>query len=190
MKEQFRNMLKEAWNVPNILTMIRLALVPVFAILYASGHVIAALVVFCTASITDMFDGYLARKNHQITAFGKLMDPLADKLLVITALAFHCFSGVYPKIAVFLLIFKEVIMIVGALLLLNRNIVVYANYLGKTSTCFFIASLIAGFFHDSIPVWTGFQADVILLWISLALAYLAGISYGVSTWKQLRHQNS
>lgn len=183
-------MLKEAWNVPNILTMIRLALVPVFAILYASGHVIAALVVFCTASITDMFDGYLARKNHQITAFGKLMDPLADKLLVITALAFHCFSGVYPKIAVFLLIFKEVIMIVGALLLLNRNIVVYANYLGKTSTCFFIASLIAGFFHDSIPVWTGFQADVILLWISLALAYLAGISYGVSTWKQLRHQNS
>ena len=85
MKEKLKNLCTDIWNVPNVLTMIRIALIPVFVVLYVNGQQKAALAVFLAASFTDYLDGYLARKLNQITAFGKLMDPLADKIMVLTA---------------------------------------------------------------------------------------------------------
>ena len=72
-------------NLPNILTIFRMAMVPVFIVLMLLDMPLAALIVFAVASITDKLDGHLARKNNQVTVFGKFMDPLADKLLVMSA---------------------------------------------------------------------------------------------------------
>ncbi len=185
MREKIRDLLKDIWTIPNMLTILRLVLVPVFAVLYSRGQYTAALIVFGTASITDLFDGYLARKLNQITSFGKLMDPLADKALVITALICHCAHGVFPLLPIILMLVKEGAMVIGALLLLNRNIVVYANIYGKAATCVFLGSLVAGFFHEFWPANLGFALDVVLLWISVALSYVAGVSYAVHTWRQI-----
>ena len=76
--------LTNIWNVPNVLTMIRLALIPVFVTLHAVELEKLALLTFCIASFTDWLDGHIARKYNLITDFGKLMDPLADKLMVCT----------------------------------------------------------------------------------------------------------
>ena len=81
-KEFFRKNL----NVPNVLTMIRLALVPVYVALFVSGQKYAALATFLVASLTDLLDGRIARKYNLITDFGKLVDPFADKVMVLTAL--------------------------------------------------------------------------------------------------------
>ena len=86
LRESMNKYFVDIWNVPNVLTMLRLALIPVFLIFYCTGHEKWALVTFLVASFTDFLDGYIARKNNQITAFGKLMDPLADKVMVLTAL--------------------------------------------------------------------------------------------------------
>ena len=73
-----KDLSKDIWNVPNALTMLRLALVPVFIVVYMTGHPYWALAVYVLASLTDALDGYLARSRNQITGFGKLMDPALD----------------------------------------------------------------------------------------------------------------
>lgn len=128
--------LKDIWNLPNILTMLRLVLIPVFAGLFLAGYEKWALAVFIIASITDYLDGYLARKNNQITAFGKLMDPLADKLMVCTALLGQGLSGVFPWPAILIVMTKEVVMIIGGIYMLQNGIVVYSNILGKSGAVF------------------------------------------------------
>ena len=82
MKERLRKLFTNVWNIPNALTMLRLVLIPVFVYLFWKVDRKAALVVFLVASLTDMLDGMLARKLNQITDFGKLFDPLADKVMV------------------------------------------------------------------------------------------------------------
>ena len=100
MKEKIRKLFTNVWTIPNVLTMIRLILIPVFVVLFFSGLRKAALAVFVAASLTDMLDGYLARKLNQITDFGKLFDPLADKLMVLTAMVCQAIAGVFPWAAV------------------------------------------------------------------------------------------
>ena len=174
------------WNIPNVLTIIRLALIPVFIIVYYNGHPHQALAVFCLASFTDMLDGILARKLNQITDFGKLFDPLADKLMVLTALFCQGAAGIFPWEAIIIVLVKELIMMTGSVYMLNKGVVVYANYFGKTATVCFIASLILSFFHQELVEW-GRPLDQYLLWISVGLTIQALISYVVSCWKQLRH---
>ena len=86
MKEKIHKLFSNVWTIPNVLTILRIILIPVFVVLFFKGQKMAALAVFCAASLTDMLDGYLARKLNQITDFGKLFDPLADKLMVLTAM--------------------------------------------------------------------------------------------------------
>ena len=170
--------------------MFRLILVPFFILIYLDGHAYQALGIFCLASLTDMLDGYLARKNNQITSFGKLMDPLADKLLVISALVCHVIQGIFPWSAIVLMVIKETGMIVGSLFLLNKkNVVVHANYFGKTATCCFMAALILGFFHEPISHWS-IQLDIWLLWIAVALSYLAAFTYLQLFLRQIKENPS
>ena len=169
--------------------MLRLILVPVFAVLFFRGFRKASLAVFLTASLTDLLDGYLARKLNQITDFGKLFDPLADKLMVLTALICQGLAGVFPWAAIFLVGSKEVLMVLGGAYMLKKGIVVYANYLGKSATAAFIAALILAFFHDELAA-AALPPDQILLWISVGLAYAALILYAYRAWKQLRTLSS
>ena len=190
MKEKIRALFTDVWTVPNMLTMIRLLLIPVFAALFFSGRKTAALAVFCAASLTDMLDGYLARKLNQITNFGKLFDPLADKLMVLTAMLCQGVAGILPWPEIIIVACKELLMLLGGAFMLSRNVVVYSNYIGKAAQVFFIASLILSFFHErfsagGVLLW-GMTPDLLLLRITVALALTAMIVYAVEAIRTIR----
>ncbi len=176
-----REYLKSNLNAPNVLTMIRLALVPVYIVLFGLGQKYAALACFLLASFTDLLDGRIARKYNLITDFGKLMDPLADKIMVLTAMFSMAIGNasipaVIPWSAVILLFLKEAVMVVGSVALFKRKIVVYACMIGKVGQCLFIASLVAVYFHDwFVKVCVGWPMtlDLILLWCAVALTLAA-----------------
>lgn len=132
-------------NLPNILTLLRMCLIPVFATLYYSGMQPLALVVYLLAGATDILDGYLARKWNQITSFGKLMDPLADKLMTLTMIFCLTDTGYLPVWVLAVLIAKELMMVIGSLALLKglkgQKIVVMANWAGKAATAMLIAAV-------------------------------------------------
>lgn len=176
---------KDIWNVPNVLTMLRLALIPVFVALFATGHPKLALLTFLIASFTDLLDGYLARKHHQVTAFGKLMDPLADKVMVVTALICQGISGVFPWAAIAVVMVKELAMILGGIVMLSRDIVVYANMRGKVAQATFILALVLSFYHEEFVAW-GFPLDRVILWLAVALALVALVDYAVDAVKKLK----
>ena len=184
LKEKLRKLFTNVWNVPNVLTMFRLILIPVFVAVFVKGHTKWALAVFCAASLTDMLDGYLARKLNQVTDFGKLFDPLADKVMVLTALFCQGAAGVLPWPAILIVLAKELLMVLGGAFMLGKGVVVYANYYGKTAQVFFILSLILSFFHEEMKGW-GAQPHIICLWISVGLSLLAMGVYAAGAWKQL-----
>ena len=185
LKARIKALFTNVWTIPNVLTMIRLILVPVFVVLFFRGLRHAALGVFAAASLTDLLDGYLARKLNQITDFGKLFDPLADKLMVLTALVCQGIAGVFPWSAIAVVGAKELVMVLGGLLMLSHNVVVFSNIVGKTAQVFFILSLILSFFHDELAAW-GTQLDIIFLWITVGIALLAMVIYAVGAVKSLR----
>ena len=191
MKEKIRKLFSNIWTIPNVLTMIRLILIPVFVVLFFSGLRKAALSVFVAASLTDMLDGYLARKLNQITDFGKLFDPLADKLMVLTAMVCQAIAGVFPWAAVIIVACKELYMVLGGMFMLKRGVVVYSNLIGKAAQVCFIASLVLAFFHDDFVAagtrLLGLTPDNLLLWITVALAILAMIVYTVGAVRKIRH---
>ena len=151
LKARIRKLFTNVWTVPNVLTMLRLVLVPVFVVLFLKGYKMASLAVFAVASLTDMLDGYLARKLNQITDFGKLFDPLADKLMVLSAMVCHAIAGAFPWSAIIIVACKELIMVLGGVFMLGKGVVVYSNYVGKAAQVCFIAALILAFFHEKLP---------------------------------------
>ena len=184
MKEMLRDLGKDIWNVPNLLTMARLAMIPVFIALDLTRHFTAALIVFCLTSLTDCLDGFLARKNNQVTNFGKLFDPLADKLMVVSALICHTAAGHFPWPAVCIVAAKELLMVLGGAYMLKKGIVVYANFSGKIATVFFMAALILGFFHDRLAAF--YSLDVLFLWAAVGLTLLALVIYASQAFKSLK----
>lgn len=185
MKEQIKKLLDGIWTVPNVLTMLRIALIPVFVVLHVQGELKWALAVFLAASFTDYLDGYLARKYNQITAFGKLMDPLADKVMVITALLLQTLNGALPWPALVIVTLKELLMVIGGVFMLGKEIVVYSNMWGKVAMCFFIAALTLSFFHAELAA-ASLPLDQIMIWISVVLTLCAMVSYALSAVKQLK----
>ncbi len=188
MKDKVRKLFSHIWTIPNVLTMIRLLLVPVFVVVYfrtSAEPKYAALAIFAAASLTDMLDGYLARKLNQITDFGKLFDPLADKLMVLSALVCQAVTGVFPWAAVIVVACKELVMVLGGLFMLSRDVVVYSNIVGKAAQVCFILSLILSFFHVPLAEW-GTRLDLILLWITVGLAVLAMVVYAAEYLRSLK----
>jgi len=190
LKEKIRKLFSNVWTIPNVLTILRIILIPVFVILFFNGQKKAALAVFIAASLTDMLDGYLARKLNQITDFGKLFDPLADKLMVLTALVCQTVAGPFPLVAVLIVAAKELVMVIGGIFMLSRGVVVYSNYVGKAAQVCFIASLVLSFFHqeflDGGVILLGMTPDILLLWITVALAIAAMIVYGIQAIRTIR----
>ena len=138
--------LKFVWNVPNVLSLVRLLLIPVFAVLYFNGHIYWALGTLVLSGITDTLDGIIARKFNQITEVGKLLDPVADKITQVVVLV--CMTIRTPELIPLFVIClsKELLQIIGGWILLSRNEVVRGSrWYGKVSTfTFYIAmSLIA-----------------------------------------------
>ena len=134
------------WNAPNILTMLRLLLIPIYWVLMmVRDNETAALIVFVTASITDLLDGYIARHFNQVTDWGKLFDPLADKLMVVSVMMTLVLKGAVPLIILIIIGIKEIIMVAGAACMLRRKIVVYSKPVGKTAQFTMVAGMILAF---------------------------------------------
>ena len=131
-------------NLPNILTLLRIISVPFIGyMLYIEEYTIA-LVLFIASGLTDILDGYLARKMNTISSFGKLADPFADKLVQVTALAILYTKGVVPWAVLAIVCVKEVLQLLGGFnLFRKKNIVVYSNKIGKIAS--FIFYLAVGF---------------------------------------------
>ena len=171
-------------NVPNCLTMLRILLIPVFLIAYyqlpEARYV--SLIVFAAASLTDCLDGYLARRLKQITSFGKLCDPLADKIMVLTLL-FCLADGGYlvPDsralnwAILFVMLFKELFLMTGSLFLLRRGTVVQANIWGKSATVAFVVGIVLVFpWHE---IFLLRRVGQYVIGVAVALALIAMVSY-------------
>lgn len=170
------------WNVPNLLTMLRMAAVGVFIALFAKGKKDAAMIVFILAALTDVLDGFIARRFHLITSFGKLMDPLADKLMTLSALVCLTATGYVPLWLLLIECAKECFMVVGGCFVLRKKkLVVQADYIGKAATVTFIAAIIATFLHDYTAPW-----DFALQCCAVTLALAAMVFYTIDTVRKVR----
>lgn len=164
---------QKIWNVPNMLTMVRMALIPVFWYLMMTDRLHAALAVFVAASLTDIADGYIARKYDLITDFGKLMDPLADKLMVISMLSSLAIKGIAPWAALAIIAAKEITMVTGGVILYKHQVVVYSRWIGKIAQATVVCALISCFSHEWLLKTFGFPVHTALLWIGVALTLCA-----------------
>ncbi len=123
-------------HVPNILTVIRLLLIPFIVFFILTGHYILAFIFFTVSGITDIADGFIARKFNLVSNFGKLMDPLADKLTQIATIASLVFSDIIPIWILLIVFLKEFIMICGASFLYGKDVVVYSKWYRKACHSF------------------------------------------------------
>lgn len=176
-------------NLPNKLTILRVLMIPAFVIFalwqFTSYNLLIALIIFALASLTDMLDGNIARKYNLITNFGKFLDPLADKALVMAALLVFVEKGWVSSVPVMIILFRE--FMVSALRLVVKSgdgVVVAAGWFGKLKTAFTMAAIVVtlllhGLMAAGIALsTTGVGiADTILIWISAALTAGSGIQY-------------
>ena len=166
-------------NTPNKLTIARMIIVPFLVIFLLTGwggeaNRYISLTLFVVASVTDWFDGYLARKNNLVTNFGKLMDPLADKLLVCSAMICMIDLKRLPAWFVIIIIAREFIISGFRLIAAENGIVIAANYWGKFKTASQMIMIILLILHfDGIFV----ILEQIFIWLSLALTIISLITY-------------
>jgi cardiolipin synthase len=171
-------------NLPNILTALRIAMIPVFLLTYERVAPAVSLLIFLGASLTDCLDGYLARKWNQVTSFGKLFDPLADKLLLLSVLFCFARSGLVPWWVMAVMAVKEVLMMTGSMWMLTKKVVVSANYLGKAATVVFIVALTFVFPWHQVGWLTALGAW--LLYGAVALSVAALFVYALGALARLR----
>jgi cardiolipin synthase len=165
-------MLKELWNVPNVVSLIRLALVPVFIWLVATDEYGWAGILLAVIGGTDWIDGYLARRLDQVTEVGKFLDPLADRIAVIIAVIAGLVTAVLPAWFAWLLIAREVLIGIGAIIgWMNGVQKLDVRWLGKLATL--LLYIAVSLFY----VGVGFDLD----WITW-IAYLLGIPGLVIYW--------
>lgn len=159
-------------NIPNMLTTARFFLIPAFYIVYFSSidnHFIIAIIIFLISGITDVLDGYIARKHNMVTKWGSLLDPLADKLMLLTVLFSLSQTNVIPVWIFIVILAKEVLMILGGILLLKDETVISSRYYGKAATFFFYLSI-------GIMILNK-KAGAIIMYAAILMAFFAFFNY-------------
>ncbi|MGN1442625.1 MAG: CDP-alcohol phosphatidyltransferase family protein [Acutalibacteraceae bacterium] len=200
-----KDLFKGCLTIPNLLSVIRIALIPVFAVLFLGDHQIAALIVLAVSGLTDLFDGKIARRFNQVSALGKILDPVADKLTQITiaVILFILFRNADSTLInafgwVFLVfLIKEAVMVIGGLVMLLMNIRPGAAEMpGKVATAAFygIMILIIGFgpevgaFRNLFTLPEALTG--VLVVISAILTLVAFASYMPETYRQFKEHFS
>ena len=156
--------------VPNTLTIIRFLLIPFILYLVISGNYVLAFIFFTISGITDIADGFIARKYNLISNFGKLMDPLADKLTQLSMLAILAIKGMLPIWILAIVALKEIVMVCGASFLYGKDVVVYSRWYGKLATVLFYLAIVSSLLLEQYPT------NTLLANIDLYLYYLALIT--------------
>lgn len=156
-------------HVPNILTILRFLLIPIILYFIFAGNYILGFIFFTISGATDILDGCIARKFNLISNFGKLMDPLADKLTQISVLASLVIVDIIPVWILAIVILKELIMVIGASFLYGKDVVVYSKWYGKLATVLFYLAIVISLFTKQFNI-TGFWVNFSLTIYCIALA--------------------
>ena len=167
-------------NLPNKLTVLRVIMVPFFVFFMLTGvggaaNKWIALIIFCVASLTDMLDGKIARARNLVTNFGKFMDPLADKLLVCSAMICMIPLGKLQAWFVIVIIAREFIISGFRLIASDNGIVIAASYWGKFKTVFQMLMIIVLIANIQMPFFT--VLGTILIYVALVLTIVSLIDY-------------
>jgi CDP-diacylglycerol--glycerol-3-phosphate 3-phosphatidyltransferase len=173
-------------NTANKLTLLRVFLIPVFlVVLYWGfpGSNYVALAIFVVASLTDLADGYVARHYNQVTDFGKFMDPLADKVLVVTAMLWFVQCGRLPAWAVSIVIFREFAVSGMRLIAAEAGRVIAAGWSGKVKTASTMVCLVLLFLP--IPGWV----VTACMWVIVVTTVYSGVEYFAKNWDILNLSN-
>jgi CDP-diacylglycerol---glycerol-3-phosphate 3-phosphatidyltransferase len=172
-------------NVPNVLTVIRILLVPVLIVALldkTGGGDLLAAIVFATASLTDAIDGYLARSRNWVTTFGKLMDPIADKLLIVAALVALVSLGRLEAWVAMVIIAREfAVTVLRVAVGTQQGVVISANLFGKLKTAFQVAMVMAliAVGHGHRPLWVSLLVyATVLVTVVSGADYFFGVSRG------------
>ena len=168
------------------ITLARVAFIPLLMIFMAlsdgeaNAWMILSLIIFIVASVTDYIDGYIARSRNQVTDFGKFLDPLADKLLVIAAMCMFCQWGMMPAWALMLVLTREFAVTGLRLVAVGKGKVIAAGWSGKVKTASTMVSLC---------VWMAFPGVEWLSWLIIAVIAIttvySGVEYFIQNWKCL-----
>lgn len=178
-------------NLPNKLTMLRVIMVPFFMVFAAMSHYgsagfnatysLIAGVLFAAASFTDFLDGYLARKNHLVTDFGKFMDPLADKMLTTAAIIYMVVDGVCSPVVLAIIMFREFAVAGVRMIAAESGTVIAANIWGKVKTVLQMLTIIFYYFAAALAGPTNVMAvsliTQVLCWAVAAVTALSGAIY-------------
>jgi len=166
-------------TVPNCLTLFRLLLVPVVAVVFLSGNAGVALILFIVAGATDLLDGYIARKTNTATHFGQVADPLADKLMTIVTLVTLSIAGNLPWHFFAIYVVKEGILLAGSISVLVRNlsgqmkgVEVKAQLVGKIAAALAFTGIALSFFPKATYPW-----NEIILWAGIVAGIVTIIRY-------------
>ncbi len=163
-------------NVPNVLTVVRILLVPVLVVALlekTSGGDLLAAIVFAVASLTDAIDGYLARSRNWVTTFGKLMDPIADKLLIVAALVALVSLGRLEAWVAMVIIAREfAVTVLRVAAGTQQGVVISASSFGKVKTAVQVLMVMALIAFDERPLWI-----TLLVYLTVIVTVLSGADY-------------
>jgi CDP-diacylglycerol--glycerol-3-phosphate 3-phosphatidyltransferase len=170
-------------NLPNVLTVVRILLVPVLvvALLGETGNDLLAAIVFAAASATDALDGYLARTRNSITSFGKLMDPIADKLLVVAALFALVSLGRLEAWIAMVIVTRELAVTVTRMAATAQGVIIPAAGWGKLKTIVQVAAIFFLIAFDPTPWWVD-----ALVYAAVAITVISGVDYFFGLRRMLR----
>src|SRR4051812_44486021 len=174
-------------NLPNFLTLLRILAVPVVVVALLgetpNGDALAA-GVFALAALTDGLDGYFARSRNAVTTFGKLMDPLADKLLIVAALISLVSLDRLPAWVAMVIIARDLAVTGLRAVAAERGVVIAASWMGKVKTILQVAAIFALIVQNPAPVW----ADV-LLYLAVAMTVISGADYFFGLRRRLEQES-
>lgn len=163
-------------NIPNILTLFRLFLIPVFVIVFFSTLPLKySILIFLIAGFTDILDGYIARRYNLITKWGIVLDPLADKLMLLTVLACLVIKHYIPVLVLIIIACKEIFMIMSGILLYTNGTVIPSNVYGKLASLLFYISIFILMFNEQLGIY--------MLYISVVSSIIALVNYFVVYYK-------
>lgn len=184
------------WTPANVVTVIRVVLVPIWlavaelSVASVPGQVSASAVwvtvLYIVLSLTDKLDGYLARSRHEVTTFGKFLDPIADKLAVVVALCYLLEQGVVSPWVLLVVVAREFLVSGLRMVVASEGVVIAASNLGKWKTATTMVAICGLLLARAIPGGTtqavAFGLFDVLLWVAVVLTAWSGIDYFVKSW--------
>jgi len=188
--ESWKEIGQDSVNLPNFLTLVRIFLIPVFVVVFlvpTPDRSLVAAVIFTVAAVTDLLDGYIARRTGQVTKLGKLLDPIADKLLVLSALILLVNIDRVSAVVALLIIARELAVTGVRAIAAGERLIIAAETTGKYKMALQVVAIVLLILEGTGLTELGnlHLAGTATLYLSLVLGYVSGGQYVWSFWKQV-----